>query len=74
MLLQNAPMNWRILLPLTLAIAGCSTLPTDVVHLRDGTLRASASVEAANYCRSLNKSTVWLGKAPAETGVFFRCE
>lgn len=66
-------MNLRTLLPLVLALAGCST-PNQVVRVREGVLRAPTSVDASKYCQAQGSTTRMLGKAPAEAGVLFRCE
>jgi putative hemolysin len=66
-------MNLRTLLPLILAIAGCST-PNEVVRVREGVLRAPTSADASNYCREKGSTARMLGKAPAEAGALFRCE
>lgn len=71
-------MNWRtLLLPLaslaTAALAGCAVPPNQVVPQRDGVLRATTYVQADDYCRERNASPKWLGRAPAESGVLFRC-
>ena len=42
--------------------------------MRDGTLRATTYIQAAEYCRKKNATATAVGKAPAETGVIFRCE
>jgi hypothetical protein len=57
-----------------LAIAGCGSLPNEVVPLRDGMLRATTYAGAAAHCQEKGSTARMLGKAPAETGVLFRCE
>lgn len=70
-------MNWRFSLPplalLAAAVAGCSVPPNQVVSLRDGVLRAPSYVQADDHCRERNATPKWLGRAPAESGVLFRC-
>lgn len=66
-------MNLRTLLPLVLALAGCST-PTEVIRVREGVLRAPTTADASTYCREQRKAVQPLGKAPAEAGILFRCD
>lgn len=61
------------LIAFALAVAGCGTLPNEVVPLRDGMLRATTYAGAATYCQQRGSTAQMLGKAPAETGVLFRC-
>ena len=61
-----------LLIPLVLA--GCGAPSHEVVRMSDGVLRATTSNEAAGYCRKDGASLQVIGKAPAETGVLFRCE
>ncbi|MEJ8848342.1 hypothetical protein [Variovorax rhizosphaerae] len=56
------------------ALAGCGVVPNDVVHLRNGNLRASSYNEAGTYCENKQLTARYLAKAPAESGVDFRCE
>ena len=42
--------------------------------MRDGVLRATTYVQAADHCREKGTTARMLGKAPAEAGVLFRCE
>lgn len=67
-------MKLCLLLPLAAAFAGCSMSASEVIRMRDGTLRAPSYAEAQTYCdeRKLNSQPV--GKAPGDTGVLFRCE
>ena len=68
----------RIALPISLAalalLAACGATSHEVVNMRDGTMRATTSAEAAAYCRANGGTLQVTGKAPAETGVYFRCE
>ncbi|BEP50124.1 hypothetical protein LJR260_003804 [Variovorax paradoxus] len=66
-------MNWRTLLPLALLVTGCSTLPNEVVPVREGVLRAPTYTQAADHCSAKGQTPRWLGKAPAEAGVLFQC-
>ena len=56
------------------ALAGCGVPAHEVVRMNDGVMRATTSVEAAAYCQKDRSSLRVIGKAPAETGVLFRCE
>lgn len=67
-------MKWLASLPFSLIIAGCGVPPNQVVPMRDGVLRATTYVQAADHCREKGTTAKMLGKAPAETGVLFRCE
>jgi len=78
---ENRAMNWHApsLLALlsilcALAIAGCSTPPNEVMQFREGVLRATTYTQAQLYCDNKNQTPRWLGKAPAESGVLFRCD
>lgn len=55
-------------------LAGCATPSYEVVRVGDGMLRATTHSEAAAYCSKDRLNLRVLGKAPAETGVLFRCE
>jgi len=57
-----------------LAVAGCSTPPNEVMQFREGVLRATTYTLTQSYCDQRSQSPRWLGKAPAESGVLFRCE
>ncbi|WP_256735196.1 hypothetical protein [Variovorax sp. dw_954] len=57
-----------------IALAGCGVVPNDVIHLRDGNLRASTYNGASTYCEQKQLNARMLGKAPGDTGVDFRCE
>jgi len=57
-----------------IALAGCGVVPNDVIQLRDGNLRASSYNEAGTYCEKKQLTARMLRKAPAESGVDFRCE
>ena len=67
-------MNQNAFLLLAVALAGCASPSYEVVRMRDGVLRASTSVEAAAYCKKDGSTLKMIGKAPAETGVLFRCD
>jgi len=67
-------MNRFVFLPLALAVAGCGTPPNEVIRLRDGVMRATTYVQASDYCQKSGSSARMLGKAPAESGVLFRCD
>ncbi|MGO4395347.1 hypothetical protein AB4Z46_28730 [Variovorax sp. M-6] len=42
--------------------------------MSDGVLRATTSSQAAAYCQKDRSTLRMLGKAPAESGILFRCE
>lgn len=68
-------MNRRLsFLLLAMALAGCGAPSNEVVRMKDGVMRATTSAEAASYCRKDRLTLQVIGKAPAETGVLFRCE
>jgi len=71
---ENVPMNRFAFLPLVLAIGGCGTPNNEVIPYKDGILRATTYNEATDYCRNKGSTEHLLGKAPAETGVLFKCE
>ncbi|MDM0015009.1 hypothetical protein QTH87_21365 [Variovorax sp. J22P168] len=68
----------RIALPLALVVLGllsaCGAPSHEVLRMRDGSMRAGTSAEAAEYCRQNGGRVQVTGKAPAESGVFFRCD
>ncbi|MDM0022006.1 lipoprotein [Variovorax saccharolyticus] len=66
----------RLTFPIFLAaaLAGCGAPSHEVVRMNDGVMRATTSAEAAAYCQKDRSSLRMIGKAPAETGVLFRCE
>jgi hypothetical protein len=55
-------------------IAGCANPPPEVVSMGDGLLRGTTSQDALAYCSRTGMSLRMVGKAPAESGVLFRCE
>jgi hypothetical protein len=57
-----------------LLLAGCGTPPSEVVPLRDGTLRAPTYFHATAYCEKRGATMQAIGNGPAQTGVEFRCE
>ncbi len=63
-----------LLFPFALALGGCSSFSSEVIHMRDGTLRAPSYVDAQNYCEERKQSSQPVGKAQGDTGIFFRCE
>lgn len=67
-------MNRLALLLLAVALAGCGATSHEVVPLKDGVMRATTSSEAASYCQKDRSTLRVIGKAPAETGVLFRCD
>ena len=67
-------MNRPALIVLAAALAGCGAMPHEVVPLKDGVMRATTTAEAASYCQKDRSTLHVIGKAPAETGVLFRCE
>ena len=67
-------MKWLASLPFAVVLAGCGVPPNQVVPMRDGTLRATTYVQAANHCQEKGSTARMLGKAPAEAGVLFRSE
>ena len=67
-------MNRLAFLFVALAQAGCATPPNEVVRMSDGVLRATTSSQAAAYCQKDRSTLRMLGKAPAESGILFRCE
>lgn len=67
-------MKFLACLALVLAVAGCNSLPNEVVPLRDGQLRASTWFQADAYCRKKGATLHTLGNAPAQEGVLFRCD
>lgn len=67
-------MKQRLSLLLLLALAGCSTPSSEVIRMRDGTLRAPTYAEAQDYCEMQKLNSQPVGKAPGDTGVLFRCE
>lgn len=67
-------MNRLSFLLLAAALAGCGVPAYEVVRMQDGVLRAPNSAAAASYCQKDRLSLKAIGKAPAETGVLFRCE
>lgn len=62
------------LILLALSLAACGAPSNEVVRLNDGVMRATTSAEAASYCQKDRSTLRMIGKAPAETGVLFRCE
>lgn len=67
-------MNRLVLSFLALALGGCATPPNEVIRMSDGVLRATTSAQAAAHCEKDRSTLRMLGKAPAESGVLFRCE
>ncbi|RZI78015.1 MAG: hypothetical protein EOP80_02650 [Variovorax sp.] len=63
-----------LLFPLALALAGCSMMSSEVIHMRDGNLRAPSYADAQNYCEARKLNSQPVGKAPGDMGVLFRCE
>jgi len=62
------------LLPLALVVAGCSTPPNEVIQFREGVLRAPTYTQATAHCQGKGARPLWLGNAPAQSGILFRCE
>ncbi|RYF64623.1 MAG: hypothetical protein EOO22_24040 [Comamonadaceae bacterium] len=56
------------------ALAGCAMSDSEVIRMRDGTLRAPSYAEAQTYCEERKLNSQPVGKAPGDTGVLFRCE
>ena len=67
-------MNRLSILFLAAALAGCGAPSHEVVRMNDGVLRATTSAQAAAYCQKDRSTLRVIGKAPAESGVLFRCE
>lgn len=63
-----------LLVAQAVALAACGAPSNEVVRLNDGVMRATTSAEAASYCQKDRSALRVIGKAPAETGVLFRCE
>ncbi|MEJ7686575.1 MAG: hypothetical protein WKG52_06020 [Variovorax sp.] len=61
-------------LPLAFVLAGCGIPPNQAVPVRDGVLRAPTYADAIAHCERAGATATMLGKAPAESGVLFRCE
>lgn len=67
-------MNRLSFLHLAVALAGCGAPSHEVVRMKDGVMRATTYAEATSYCQKDRLTLQVIGKAPAETGVLFRCE
>jgi hypothetical protein len=60
-------------LPLACALAGCGTAAHEVVTYPNGTTRTPTTADAVGYCRDKGLTAQILDRAPAQTGVMFRC-
>jgi hypothetical protein len=61
------------ILPLVCVLAGCGTAAHEVVTYPDGRTRTPTTADAVGYCRDKGLTAQILDRAPAETGVMFRC-
>lgn len=68
-------MKWLVVMfPAVLLLAACGLPGNEVISFKDGVMRATTPNEAADYCHAKGSSAHMVGKAPAETGVLFRCD
>jgi len=66
-------MKWLVTLSALLLLGACGVPNNEVIPFKDGILRATTPNEANDYCAARRLDVHIVGRAPAESGVLFRC-